>query len=382
MIGFKEYKVVWFKKGDTEGVELDSIKSIRVTKVSSAKSNSSEIVLNNYSNKSTLNGELLYNVDDILKIYAADGFVDTNVSSHLLGVYFIKNVNFAPENKTITIICGDHTFDLLNKISFGDFRTSTSPTITKEIIDTNLSNGSDGQTATLLVTDMDSTKSNGGSFKIIDYATVNKTTYEVVADLAQPDYTGDIMEYLFWFDENNVFHWHYPNMVINSQKLYYGQSPVISLKGTRAESDTISSVIYNAGNDLNDAPILNFYHDSTSTSTNIKYFAMTDIEKVLKRQYTDGAGGYTISNEYFLELAKQKGDAQASNIIRKVGTGLWEATINVEGGIYAIGSLYEVGDNLNNFPSQRLRVNKVVHKMDKNGWSTTLTLKEDPKEQQ
>lgn len=379
MAEFREYKIYHYEKGASEGIEVDFITDVRITLVSQAKSNSAEITLSNYASNLTPNGELKYNVDDIFKIYATKGLVDINDANALIGTFFIKNIAFQPENKTITLTCGDHTYDLLNRSFPMDYNGETSPNIIYNIIQTIPNDGTEQYSVT---TDMASTKSDGSAFPTFDYANVNKTAYEVILNLSQPEYTGDKQEYLFWFDQNNIFHWVYPNTTIESNKLSYGSEPIIKMKGGRTETDTISSVIYNAGNDLVDVSITDLYHNDNATSTNIKYTPMIDIAKKYKRKFSDGNGGYTITNDTFIAICKIDAVARSKSIIRNVGTGLWKADIEVKGDHYTIGKLYTVEDNINNFESQILRIKRIVHTLNKNGWTTKLSLEQDPEEEQ
>ena len=61
-----------------------------------------------------------------------------------------------------------------------------------------------------------------------------------------------------------------------------------------------------------------------------------------------------------------------------MGRGLWEAKIVIPGEKIIVGGLYNCNAPEIGFPKKKLRIERVLHNMDGNGWITTLTLKEDP----
>jgi len=83
-MGFRSFKVT------QDGEEIPNVTSVRVTRVGDAESNAAEITLDNYNGRAMdSSGGFQQRVDSILKIYAAEGFVDVNKSSHLLDTYFV-----------------------------------------------------------------------------------------------------------------------------------------------------------------------------------------------------------------------------------------------------------------------------------------------------
>lgn len=369
-MGFKHWVV--YRQENGGFIEANDIIDVRVTLNSQAKSNIAELTINNYRNHLTNEGELAYNVDDILKIYAAEGIVDISNPEHLIMTAYIKNIDFTPVAKTIKIKCGDKTYDMLNQVYQNDHQAESLPVVIKEVIDTIVNDGSEQFYNNY---DIAQTKSDGQVFPFVNYASANKTAYEVIAELSQPEYTGEDREYIFWFDENEKFHWQYPSSDIRST-LLFGQEPVIEMTGGRQESDTISSIIYNAGNDLNEVSIVGLYHDPTATSTNVIYQPMTDIAKALKR------ANFTTDNEVFLAEAERQAKARSSRIVMNVGTGLWAYNLTVRGFKYVIGEKYIVGDLFNEYPAQRLRINKIIHIFSRQGWQTKLSMEQDPKDNQ
>ncbi len=371
---FRDFKVELFRGGISYGY-VKNVKSCRVTLTSKAKTNSLELVVNNRANYLTDGGDLRFQQDDIIKVYAAAGIVDTSNSDHLIGTFFVKNFELQPEGKSMKLICGDHTFDLLNRIYFS---TGTAHTARDNIFNIVQTVNEQGYTQNSIEVDMPLTKHDGDPFKEIQYPSATKTAYVCVNDLSQQEMTGDDREYLFWFDENNKFHWKYPNNDVMGN-IIYGLDPVLSMQGGLSESDTISSVIFNCGTDLNGTGITGFYHDDTSYSTNIKNVPMIDISRDLKFLHKAEIDAGTYTNSMLIDDAVLLGEGRARRIISNVGTGTWKSTVKVRGQKYPMSAVYIVGDVTNNFAPQRMRLKRVVHTMDKNGWSTQLELEQDPK---
>lgn len=368
----KEYKVYH------EGVELTNIIDIRVTKTLNAKSNSAEIVLDNYAGAAVIGGNIKYKPDDIIKIYAADGIVDINNINHLIGTFNILNINIYPENKTVKLTCGDKTYVMLSKIFVGD-ENRTINTLINLIVQRVNQNG--GSNSGNVVTHIASTTSTGGAFPTIQFASAYKTAYDCIAELSQPENTGDKRAYLFWFDENGEFWWQYPSLT-PVYTFTNGVDPVINMSMSKTEAESIAMIIYDAGLDKNDTTILGFYVDPNAGTikNKVKYQPMTDIAKLFKRQFQN-AGTYTgMSNSQFTSYCEAAAIARCTSLISKVGQGLWQITMNVDGAIYSPGPLYSVSASEDGFPTSNLRLERVVHTMNKNGWGTLLTLTQDPSE--
>lgn len=385
---FRDWKVYHTSVSEGTITLLDNVVNARITFNSDAKSNSVEMVLNNNAKKCFKNGEFIYQTDDFLTIYAAEGFVDITNPDHLIGTFFIKNHKITPDIKHITIEAGDNTYKMLNKVYSGDFPSDAGQTSRSLIFNVVQVADSNGLTQNAVTTSMVSTKSDGGSFPVISYAASNKTNYDVVAELSQPEYTGDNRTYLFWYDEFGKFYWTYPSMV-STGTLTYGSGDVISMKFDRKESETISSIIYNAGKNLNDITITNMYHDPTSTSTNIKYKTMLDINQYIrnniKKAYSlpdveNETLLNVVTNEQFESLVENACNGRAALFINKYSRGLWEADVAVKGQKITMSSLYSLVDNITGFAPPNLRVVRVVHIINKNGWNTQINLEEDSDE--
>jgi len=94
----------------------------------------------------------------------------------------------------VKLICGDRTYDLLNRVYGGDFhgKGKSAKEIIFNIVQTI---AADGTTQEQVPTAMASTQSDGSPFPAKDYTVANKTAYEVISELSQPDFTGDDRTY-------------------------------------------------------------------------------------------------------------------------------------------------------------------------------------------
>ena len=141
-------------------------------------------------------------------------------------------------------------------------------------------------------------------------------------------------------------------------------------------------VIYNAGNSLLDGAIFGYYVDPTATTIKgrTKYLPMTDISRDLKSLYSDGVGGYTISNADFIIIAERIAKSRAQSYAEFATKGVYTASINCDGDFYSVGKKYSVFAPRNGFAGVNMRLTRAVHTFDKNGWNVLLDLEEDPQE--
>lgn len=375
---------VYYQESPTSALtKLTNVISVRVVRTSDIKNNSLEVELSNRNGEAMENGEIKYLTDNYIRVYIADGLVDVNDVSHLFGIFFIKTPTLTSENKRVKLECGNNTYKYLNKVYTADNVGKTSREIIYNVVQVG---DSTGLVQNNVTTVMDTTKSNGQPFKIINYAAANKTMYEVVSELSQPEFTGDDKPYLFWVDEFGKFYWTYPTNTLDEYVISYSSTDVLSMKTTKNDAETISSIIYDAGYDLEGVSIVNLYHSPTSTSTNIKYKTMLDINTFvrwsLKNQYglanvENSTLLSVITNDTFITLVKNFADARAAKYISVYSRGKWQATVEMKGAKYTMSTLHRVVDALNYIASVNLRITRIVDKFDKNGWTTSLELEED-----
>jgi hypothetical protein len=361
------------------GSDMPNIINIRVTRSLNANSNSAEITIDNYAGRSVSSGEVIYRPDQTVKIYATNGIVDKTNADHLLGTYIILNHEIDVETGFIKLTLGDKTYNMLSKIHVIKNVTDTIDGHVENIVQT-INN--DGSTATTITTNIASTRSDSSAFPSYRYTSVWKNAYEMVEELSQTDLTGDNLAYMFWFDENDEFHWMYPGTTALATTISRTDDFVINMTVRKTESESIAMIIYNAGNDLDDNARVFFHVDPTAGTikNRVKYQPMTDIEKLLKQQYATEIAAKTITNTEFVKEMDLLAIARCNNIFLKVGTGLWQVTANTYGGRYTIGGLYPTSAPEQGFATTNLRLKTIVHRMNKNGWRTILTLEEDPTE--
>ena len=386
-MGFKEFKAIFFAPGDTNGTEMQKVSNMTLIRALNAKSNSAEILINNYAGESVQNGEVIYKPDGTIKVYAAEGNIDTTNPAHLVGIYTILNVEVQPVPKQIKLICGDKTFDMLSKVVTESWTGKTAAYIIEQVVQ-RINQTGNGSTIT---THISQTKSDGNAFTAQDYTTVYKTAYEVIAELSQTNSTGDNKPYIFWFDENGEFWWKYMDETPAALEFEHGVN-IFDLKVQQQKSDTIAMLIYNAGKDLDDIDYIDFTFNETAPSIkgHIKYQPMLDISKEYRREImitnslsdTTSASILTVmTNTQFQTELNRRASNVGDKLINAVGTGLWQATCRITGQIIKPGDYHTVKAPNDGFISTPMRVERVQHTMNKNGWTTKLTLKEDPAKQ-
>ena len=146
----------------------------------------------------------------------------------------------------------------------------------------------------------------------------------------------------------------------------------------------MAMIIYDAGLDKNSATILNFYVDPNAGTikNRMKYFGWPKIADGLRKKFQDAGTYAAMTNDDFVAEVTKEAESKCQAIIQKSGTGLWEARIKIDGKRYTPGDLYTVDSQDHGFPLKNLRLERVDHTMDKNGWSTNLTLREDVEAQE
>lgn len=366
-VGNRTWRVDYYPLGSTTGTELLNVIDVRITISGNAKSNTAEVVLTTIRGQGIIDGNVIYNPDDTFKVYAAEGEVNTGNADHLIGVFTIQDVEVQTESRTLKVTLMDKTYDMLSKIYVGDLN-DTVPNIIANVYQTITNNRS-------ALTNIASTKSDSSAFSAVEYFVVNKTAFEVINELSQPNYTGDDRTYIFWVDETEKLHWVYPGQTVEAQEFVYGTEPVINMKLTRAESSIVSMVIYNAGPDLNGNDYIDFYlaPNANTIKGQMRYEEM----KYLSKDLQETAFWGTATNTQVQTVLKARADDNCRRIVNEIGTGLWNADISLKGVKLSFGDLYNVSATEKGFPKTKLRLNRIVHTMNKNGWETLLNLTQD-----
>lgn len=376
-MSYRDVAVIW-TNDFAEELEVFPINA-RVTLNKDAKANNVEITFSYKNNLS--GGEPKFKSGEFFSIYATEGLLnrDSLLPEQLIGTFKILNQEQMSDDKILKFNCSDITYDLLSNLYTRDI-TDTSPNIIKNILDTATENGN---TQSKSQTNIQTTRSDGSAFPNVEnFVSLYKTSYECISELSQPANTGDNLPYIFWVSPDGTFNWKYPESEPQVLKLVYGEEPVISMKHSKEETQTISFLIFDCGEDKNGASILDFYlkPDAGTIKGQTKFQPMTDIAKLEKRSLEVQGTYDSTSNAEFVEACIKIGKARAETIVNKVGEGLKNATINVRGGHYNPADLYLVSGPAT--PEQGLRLERVVHTFNRNGWDTQLNLVEDPSEEE
>jgi len=350
------------------------VEDIRLTLTDEAESNSLEVTLP--SNYVIENGESRIKNGEYFTVYAtATFFPDTLTSDYLIGSFVVTDKEINEDDKIVKYICTDLTYKMLSglfprSISESDGQTAL------DIVDTVIQVAvQDGTTQRNTTTNIQQTRSDGSAFPVIAYSNAYKNNYEVIKELSQTEFTGDVREYLFYFTPNGDFYWEFPDYTLQSTQFDYITSNVIDMKLNDKKSDVLVYIIYNAGVDKNGNAIQGYYLKPGTSAIDGKqsFQPMTDISKLKKREL--GSAYDTITNEEFINLCKDIATSRAKAIVDKTNKGTWKGTISVTPDFFNISKLYKViGQNI---PKIDMRIKRITHKINKNGWKIDLELNED-----
>lgn len=355
---------------------LEHIQDVRITLNTDAKSNKLEVDMGVIYGDYIQDGEPVFQTGEALTVYAADEPINDLNPDHLMGSYDIINFELSPEDRLIKLVAADKTYTLLSKVYIVKDIENTIPNVVNNAIQVV---NEQGDVQNSITTEIASVRSDGSGFPSIKYSSNFKSAYDVIAELSQPEYTGDNLPYLFYFDHTNKFYWEYPTTsIVDTYNL--ADDDVVDMKMTRSDAEAVSYVIYNAGNDLNDASIWDIHIDELTSSARgaVKYVPMVDISKELKLTYASEIAATTIDNDDFIGLAKDRAIGRAQRYMKMSGRGLYKATITLKGVRLGLADLNTVSFPKAGVLSRNLRAKRVVHRMNKTGWQTQLELEEDP----
>jgi len=330
-------------------------------------------------------GNLRFQMDQQINVYLADEPIDTSNSAHLLSALTITNVqpNLTADSVIVKIDAMDKTAHLLSKAGAKTY-TGTAPEIIRDIIN---------QWAPEISAELDT---NGGyiqttpggtasSFPTKTYAYVYKPIFDAIDELSQPSYTSDDRPYIFWVDENNNFHWVYPDQTIDTT-IEEGKDDVYSIDLRKKEQDEINMIIYNAGKDKNGNSILwyRFNFQTRSSKLKIAYYDWSEITANMQNPgYSwNGLTWDTATNDQVREHAKELANAKCEDFFARKGL-LWKGTIKMKGSRnIERGQLIKIiSHKFGKFGEKdylKLRVTDIIHDVSKNGWIMTLQVEEDP----
>lgn len=430
------------------------------------KNNMLSFTLKNFNNEFlNTDGTIMFNEQDQIKLFAyyTDDGADVESSTwslstitepsstHLIKVFYVVEYKEVQNDskRYLTIKCADKTYVLFSKLCPPLSIKPTDAMNAPEVIQKAIRYATQGQkgitygtgsdagvqyelkanlvsdtpsgyiTSTRKATKEDGTVNSDTTFPDINYTAIWKPIYEVIKELSQPEYTNTAAEladgstrvygrpFFFWLDENNEFHWEYPEQVEDGT-LTVGTDKILREDFTKKVFDTVNMIIYTAGDDLNGVGIWNYYYDTTtdSRSLKMKFASYTDIAKqlleedYLKNTSRDAGAKYQYpasysvtpswsstsvasDSEYNDSLrveAKRRGRSRAEASIK----GMNKSSTRWSGNCEIIGTNYNAGDLIKySSPNQGInlelfRISDVTHNFSKNGWFTTLTLEKDP----
>lgn len=348
-------------------IDLNPIISARITLTKEAKTNGLELFLPRRFY--TVDGDIIFKSGEKLTVYAKQSGlldVDNLTSDELIGNFIILNDERDEDAGVIKLTCSDLTYTALATLFSRDI-TGKSPDIINTIIQDLSANGvSQISTATNIAT----VRSDLSAFPNTNFVSLWKTSYDAITELSSQQHTGDTVTYIFWFNPDGTFNWVIPPTEIESLTLFQGDG-IKGMKHTKKDAETVSMIIFDAGNDLNGDPIVNFEYNSKAAAIKgqIKYQPMTTIADQLKRQ------GTITDNTEFRTEAERQARIQSQRIISRVGQGTDVTSCFIKGQKVNMAKLHKVRSDM--FPEKELRLDRVIHTFDRRGWETKMELIED-----
>ncbi len=354
---------------DDVAVQLTDMLSTRVTLTKEIKTNALEVV---FPAKSYIvDNDVIFVKGETLAVYAVNsGILDSaNLNNdELIGTFIITDVQISLADKTIKIKCVDLTYSLLGNLfsrAVKDTALRTSASLVNIIVQESDENG---LVQDAVLTNIASTNSNGDPFPVFEYYSAWKTGYDAIGEISQQAYTGDDRDYIFWLDPDGTFNWIYPTDEIEALVLDSVTSPLLTMTQALKESENISMLIIDCGKDLNGSNIYE-RHITNNVSGVFKYYPLPRIADELK------VLGTITDNAEFRTEAKKHGLAWGKSIINLNNSGVHTTTVEIKGQRVNMAKLFTVKSEM--FPTLNLRLQRVVHTFEKNGWRSRLELEED-----
>lgn len=383
---FHDFAVIYVdENGNSE--TLNNVRSVTITRGRNTDSNNCDIILTSIGGVNLTYGEIRFNPGEEIQVWASrDEELDYTNTSHLIAKYLILDYVIGADDQTLKLKCRDRTFYMLNKIYvYRDDEERRANEIIENIVQVINSKGTG---TTSIETDIQAVKSDSNAFKLISFISDTKTAYEAIQELSQPDLTGDDKTYQFWLDAEGTFHWQYPSSVPEDTVLRYCSYPVYEMTLDKPESNKAKMIIYNAGYDLEGEVIESFAYNKNASSISeaMIYQPMTEITRELRTiialqhglaDTQDATILGVMTNSQFRDLVISLALAKCDRIFGNIGTGLWEAKVRVFGANYQVGGLYTIVCEETGFIPRDMRLERLTHYMDSNGWMTTLELAEE-----
>jgi len=366
-----DYLIKWTDKDNNE-ININNILDVRVTINTASESDACEVLLP--YRPYTQNGDIIFTTGEKLQVYFKnDGLIDRDNPdiSDLIFTASVEDFEKQISSGTLKLICTNLTYNLLSSL-FNQDVVDTPNKIVDLIVQNADPNGIDQTTVPV---NIQATKSNGDPFDNVNFVSAWKTSYDCIAELSGIENTGDDQEYLFWFDPDGTFNWIYPPSDLESLEITYN-SGIKDIKHTRSDVETVAMVIYNAGPDLNGVDTYGFVYNEFAENIKgaVRYYPMLDISKSLKKiNYSPS------DNNEFIKEQNRQATIEAQNVIKKYSGGVDKTTCILQGQKVNVAKLHTVKSPM--FPQKELRLTRVVHTFNRNGWETKLELEEDVRTQ-
>lgn len=312
--------------------------------------------------------------------------------------------------------------------------STTAPTIILDMIKRQLKQlGTDIDIYADLKSDgghIEDTMSDGNSFPTINYIKKRLNLYRAIEELSTPLYTGDEGggNYIFWLDNSNNVHWGRKSTTISNT---INESDCTKFKITKDSSKIFNIAIVHCGHDPYKHGIIMPQYDSESMTKygpKFKYIPDTGIaEDIVLKERNDNtyngtkviseagfprdaagdptswivgltstaitpvyvAGTTVVANDvewkdYIRYMAKEQGLKKAHDALKigskpkfKLTTTFPHGTNSYNGGEYIKCIFPSFGWTTARF--KKLRIKNISHSVNtKNGWTTNLSLEEDP----
>lgn len=327
---------------------------------------------------------------DDIEIYLGTAPVTKDNSTDLLCSMSITSVEprYDESQRSFRLTCADKTFLLLSHYVVGDYPkivTGAGSARTNELVQMIIrqwTRKTDTTTDDIEVdTYVDSTKSDGSTLLPYNsYSSVYKPIYEVLSELSQQQYTGDIRPFIFWVDKENYLHWIYPTQT-GGTELNEEVDQIYSIKIGKSQADEVNMVIFSAGKDKNGVNILDYDVNTEAGSTlRMAYYDWSDITANMKLPTVIASQWDAWDNDTVRANAKIIGHARCLKIFAGKGL-IWKGTIVMKGNRdFNAGDLIKLTSQSCGFNDYRLRIMDIIQDITKGNWQTTLEVEEDPKE--
>ena len=432
------FRLIHYKENSTFGKDLTTCVDLRQSRGLEAKANTLDFQLKNTFGD--FNG--FFKEMDTIKLWIDYAPLTDEVikvqTPVIIGLVQEFTYTSDENGRNISVKCMDRTLHFLNKL-WAEYKEDTAPNIIVDIVNSTTDKGDKTYTVDAR------TIANGGrvadkrtgtwkgasvlnsAFDTIQYGATFKTVYEWITDLSQVEYTHDDKPYIFYVDENNIFHWFYPSDTGAKSLTDITTDVVIyDVNFEKSVFDIVNCVIFNAGKDLEGHGMTGLYVSPTATAQTLvmKYYDWSgdiaekvkadELQAMAKNSITYDAKGYpdnytnynnagcntwnddTITSDgTYLERFRYRcrngyssggvnyeglGKATAARMTEQMSELRWRGKIEVKGTkTFLTGDLIQVTYPPIGMATQKLRLKDITHHLSSAGWFTELDLEEDQK---